>query len=314
MKLLLSLLLLIGFSLAGFTQEKYVYKILADSVKITNCDSAELIIENHTQAVPGFLFNTGNGRTIFKKAVQKINDSLFLIGADTLNIRQAPSPLKWYQESATPAGLNNYTVTGNYAVAVAGQSNKAYGINSGVFGGAGNIAGGNNSFGIGDNSVVVGGFQNLDSCVDCVAIGGDDNVLHPSAVNAVILGTGHSETYRFNSFIASAGNSMITGPNSANSMGETIIGGAFDTVRSDNGQILGGLYCNSYSFGELVTGLYPTAYTAGSTTSIVPTDRLFNIGNGTSTTARSDAFTVLKNGNTTINGSAFITGKTFLGG
>jgi len=64
-----------------------VYTIKADSVKITGCDSAELIIENHTQNIPGFLFNTGNGRTIFKRAFQKINDSLFLFGADTLKIQ-----------------------------------------------------------------------------------------------------------------------------------------------------------------------------------------------------------------------------------
>jgi hypothetical protein len=65
---------------------KYVYTIKADSVKITNCDSAELIIENHTQGIPGFLFNTGNGRTIFKRGVQKLNDSLYLIGIDTLKV------------------------------------------------------------------------------------------------------------------------------------------------------------------------------------------------------------------------------------
>jgi hypothetical protein len=39
---------------------QYVYTINADSVKITNtCDTAELIIENHSQNVPGFLFNKG---------------------------------------------------------------------------------------------------------------------------------------------------------------------------------------------------------------------------------------------------------------
>src|SRR5579859_145991 len=65
-----------------------VYTIKADSVKITNCDSAELIIENHTQGVPGFLFNTGNGRTIFKRALTKINDSIYLIGADTLKTQK----------------------------------------------------------------------------------------------------------------------------------------------------------------------------------------------------------------------------------
>ncbi len=37
---------------------QYIYTIKADSVKITNtCDTAELIIENHTQNVCGFLFN-----------------------------------------------------------------------------------------------------------------------------------------------------------------------------------------------------------------------------------------------------------------
>jgi len=61
-----------------------VYTIKADSVKLTNCDSTELILENHTQGVKGFLYNTGNGRTIFKKGVVKVNDSLYLIGADSL--------------------------------------------------------------------------------------------------------------------------------------------------------------------------------------------------------------------------------------
>src|ERR1700735_5022676 len=76
-----------------------------DSVKVTNCDSAELIIENHTQAVPGFLFNTGNGRTIFKRGVMRINDSLWLIGGDTLNVpKYGNNP--WLQ------GGNSFGTTG----------------------------------------------------------------------------------------------------------------------------------------------------------------------------------------------------------
>jgi hypothetical protein len=61
-----------------------IYTIKADSTKLTGCDSNELIIENHTQAVKGFLYNTGNGRTIFKPGIVKINDSLYIIGADSL--------------------------------------------------------------------------------------------------------------------------------------------------------------------------------------------------------------------------------------
>jgi hypothetical protein len=64
---------------------QYVYTIKADSVKITNsCDTAELIIENHTQDVCGFLFNKGKGRTEFRRAAMRLNDSMYLIGCDTI--------------------------------------------------------------------------------------------------------------------------------------------------------------------------------------------------------------------------------------
>jgi hypothetical protein len=77
------MLLCIGQSLSG----QYVYTIKADSVKITNsCDTAELILENHTQAVPGFLYNKGRGRTEFRRGAVALNDSLYLIGGDTLNL------------------------------------------------------------------------------------------------------------------------------------------------------------------------------------------------------------------------------------
>src|SRR5882762_9808438 len=64
---------------------QYVFTIKADSVKITNsCDTAELIIENHTQNVSGFLYNKGRGRTEFRRGAIKLNDSMYLIGGDTL--------------------------------------------------------------------------------------------------------------------------------------------------------------------------------------------------------------------------------------
>ncbi|MGN6294063.1 MAG: hypothetical protein ACTHMV_15055 [Chitinophagaceae bacterium] len=46
---------------------QFVYKIKADSVKITNDScTAELIIENSTKNVQGYLYNKGNGRTEFR--------------------------------------------------------------------------------------------------------------------------------------------------------------------------------------------------------------------------------------------------------
>lgn len=81
---LFCLMAILCFSQPLFSQT--VYTITADSVKLTSCDSSELIIQNHTQNVPGFLFNTGNGRTIFKHALQPIGGGSFLVGADTLNL------------------------------------------------------------------------------------------------------------------------------------------------------------------------------------------------------------------------------------
>ncbi len=79
------LLTLIFVSLAGSISAQNVYTIKADSVKLTNCDdSTELILENHTQGIRGFLYNTGSGRTIFKKAVTQVGDSLFIVGAATI--------------------------------------------------------------------------------------------------------------------------------------------------------------------------------------------------------------------------------------
>jgi hypothetical protein len=81
------LILLVLFCLEKALHAQYVYTIKADSVKITNsCDTAELIIENHTQTVPGFLFNKGKGRTEFRRAT-KLDDSTIVLGNDTIVIQ-----------------------------------------------------------------------------------------------------------------------------------------------------------------------------------------------------------------------------------
>jgi hypothetical protein len=84
-----------------YAQTPITYTITADSVLLTSCDSSELIIQNHTQNVPGFLFNTGNGRTIFKHGLQPLPNGSYLIGADTLNLSNS-----WLQ------GGNRFGTTG----------------------------------------------------------------------------------------------------------------------------------------------------------------------------------------------------------
>ncbi|MFC0773046.1 hypothetical protein [Terrimonas alba] len=88
-------LLLIPFLLlmALLSDAQYIHKIKADSVLITNDScNAELNLENSTKDTLGFLYNKGKGRTEFRRGLIKLNDSLYLIGGDTLKlIGRAPA-------------------------------------------------------------------------------------------------------------------------------------------------------------------------------------------------------------------------------
>ncbi|WP_143306614.1 tail fiber domain-containing protein [Chitinophaga vietnamensis] len=79
--------------LTNITYAQKLYQIRADTVRIYNvCDTAELVIENHTQGVSGFLFNKGKGRTEFRRVrLQKIGSSQIAItGQDTLDLSTLP--------------------------------------------------------------------------------------------------------------------------------------------------------------------------------------------------------------------------------
>jgi len=77
MKTLLTTCVFVCISIFSYSQT--VYQIRADSVRIYNtCDTAELILENRTQNVPGFLYNKGRGRTEFRKLTF---DSTLILGA-----------------------------------------------------------------------------------------------------------------------------------------------------------------------------------------------------------------------------------------
>lgn len=73
------------FYLQFFAQN--ITNLSGDSVLFTgNNGGAELILQNHSRGIPGFLFNQGKGRTSFKGMLQKLNDSTFLLGGDTLKL------------------------------------------------------------------------------------------------------------------------------------------------------------------------------------------------------------------------------------
>jgi hypothetical protein len=133
------LFLLILLCLEKSLHAQYVYTIKADSVKITNtCDTAELIIENHTQNVPGFLFNKGRGRTEFRKPLLKIDDNNYLVGADTLKILQpvytagiglTESPFRTFNNNLITGIAGGQTIigssSGNSGLEIRASSNTA---------------------------------------------------------------------------------------------------------------------------------------------------------------------------------------------
>ncbi len=154
---------------------------------------------------------------------------------------------------------------GAYSIAM-GYNNKAKGTNSASWG-TNTTASGSNSTTMGTNTTASGSTS--------AAMG---YITNASGFCSISMGE----------YSASSGNASIaTG-------GWTNASGNFSTAM--------GIYNTAPSFGETVIGSYNTAYTPSGIDSWVAGDRLFVIGNGTDTgpLQRSNAMTVLKNGNTGI--------------
>lgn len=100
------------FSTFAFSQTHVEVKV--DTVKVV---SGELTIQNDTKDVQGFLYNFGNGVTSFVRGAVKLNDSTYLIGADTLYIKRG-----------TSLSLQQVTDAGNTTTnsVIIGSSNSAH--------------------------------------------------------------------------------------------------------------------------------------------------------------------------------------------
>ena len=97
---------------------------------------------------------------------------------------------------------------------------------------------------------------------------------------------------------AIASNSLSTSIGYAtNASGELSLALGFQSSASGFASLSTGASTTAKSSYETVMGRYNTDYVPAGVTGWVSTDRLFTIGNGSSSGARSDALTVLKNGN-----------------
>lgn len=208
---------------------------------------------------------------------------------------------------------------------IGGTTNVSFGMNSSVIGGTTNY-----SFGI--NSSVIGGSSNTSNGINSGVVFGQDNTANnltssilggslnkANGINSSLVGGTVNEAFGLNSAVLGGTTNIAFGINSGIVGGTTnyafginaaVLGGSTNTATGDYSVAIGGatnLSVGSHSFvcgfgnhaasyGEFAAGINGTKYTAGSLTAHVATDRVFNIGNGLSASARSDAMTILKNG------------------
>jgi hypothetical protein len=108
------ILLSIAFSICTYwLPAQFIHKIKADSVLITNDScTAELNLESSTKHVLGFLYNKGMGRTEFRRGAIKINDSMYLVGADTIRTMSGGSG-SYIQNQIIADQLASFRISGS---------------------------------------------------------------------------------------------------------------------------------------------------------------------------------------------------------
>lgn len=84
-----NILTILGTLLCFTAAAQRPYIMVADTIDMQSgtAAGANLRIRNNTSNTKGFLYNYGQGRTVFKQACIKLNDSTYVIGADTLRIK-----------------------------------------------------------------------------------------------------------------------------------------------------------------------------------------------------------------------------------
>lgn len=220
-------------------------------------------------------------------------------------------------DSNDARGINSSVVGGTFntsfgvnSTVIGGTTNYSFGINSTVIGGTTNRANGTNS------GIVFGKFNTTNN-LNTSILGGESN--NANGINASVVGGTVNEAFGLNSVVLGGTTNTAFGINSGVMGGTTnyafginaaVLGGSTNRATGDYSVAIGGganfsvgthsFVCgfgnHAASYGEFAGGLNGTEYTAASLTAHVATDRVFNIGNGVSTSAKSDAMTVLKNG------------------
>ncbi len=250
-----------------------------------------------------------------------INDNDWRVNPNGTGLEGVPGNNIASGISSVSAGSNNIA-SGNNTVVSGGINNNSSGDFNTIGGGNSNITNndastvgggqGNNASGL--FSTIAGGFFNIASNSFAFVGGGEWNVA--SGDNSIVLaGERDSALSTFSSVLGGL-------RNISNASHAVIIGGQYNKADGINSLLYGfnsntygdysvsiGQGTNSFSHNEIAMGRYNTTYIPSSSSTSVGTDRLFSIGNG-STTTRSDAVIVQKNNNLFIGSDWSLPGGT----
>lgn len=184
--------------------------------------------------------------------------------------------------------------TGDYAFSIGYSSNAT--ANNAITLGFENTSSGTNAVSFGQRNTASGnystafGYSSQASASDAIAFGYDATA---SGNNSIAGGYQASAT---------GASSLALGlSSSASNTGASAIGR--NNAASGQYSFAGGYYTRATSYGENAFGLFNENVDALSTNSFNSSDRVFSIGNGSSTSNRSDAVVVYKSGDTKINGA-----------
>jgi hypothetical protein len=191
----------------------------------------------------------------------------------------------------------------------AGASTKASGSYSTALG-QGTIASGNASIAMGQSTNASGsystalGYLTTASGYVSIATGESTNASgnYSTALGQSSTASGFVSIAMGQSTNASGNYSAALGQSSTAFGNGSVAIGQFTTASGEVSTAMGS-NISAKSGYETVLGTWNTDYTPVNTGDWDPADRLFTIGNGTSSSSRSDAITVLKNGNTGIGTS-----------
>ena len=140
----------------------------------------------------------------------------------------------------------------------------------------------------GDYSVLIGGVGSSTSADFSAVVGGAFNVASEE-FSTVIGGSGNS----------ASGVYSVAGGQGNTSSGEAsaTLGGFLNDASGDYSGIIWGRFNTAPSYGETVVGIHSTNYTPNNSAGFNGNDRIFTVGNGANIVNRSNAMTILKNGN-----------------